>query len=434
MSYRAMQERNKPDFSGKKLLFIGASGHFELAIKKARALGAYTIAINFNPNATAKQYADLACDVDTYNPEEVLQFAKEQCIDGVFTSWNEVNLYTTEYVAEKMGLPFYAKKEQLDALITKYAFKKTCRKYGVPVIPEFFAGEELTEEAISRFEYPVIFKPTDSGGTRGMTILYGPDGVTEACEKALKASIKKEIVVEKYLRNGQLIVIDLAIQDGEAYLACVADRSIVRTSESAVPLAISYMYPSKNIEIVKDQVLEPIRSLIRGLGIRNGIISFEGMISDGKLYLIETQFRFGGTHFYEFTKRGCGVDLLEMMLEYALTGRFDRYSLAEELNAEFEGPFACQNLQVDGGRIKEIRNIEKVREMDGVDWFVQIKNLGDVVPSDGSTAQNFAKIGLSAKSDKELYRLMDRIQHTLEVIDENGSNLVRKNVPEAYIE
>ncbi len=428
-----MRKKEKADFTGEKILFIGASGHFEPAITKARELGAYTIAINYNPGAFAKRYADLSADVDTYLPEEVLRFARDQKVNGVFTSWNEVNLYTTEYVARELGVPFYARKDQLDALVTKYSFKQTCRKYGVSVIPEFFVGNRLLEEDIQSFDYPVIFKPTDSGGTRGMTILYDEGGIKEASEKALEASIKKEFVVEKYLRNGQLIVIDLAIQNGEAYLACVADRSIVRTSEAAVPLAISYMYPSKHIGIVREQVFESLRRLVRGLGIQNGIISFEGMISEGRLYLIESQFRFGGTHFYRFTERGSGVDLLEMMLEYALSGSFDRYDLAKDLHPEFKDPYACQNLQVDSGRIREIRNIDRVREMPGVDWFVQIKDIGDQIPADGSTAQNFAKIGLSAKTDRELYRLMDKIQHTLEVIDENGKNLVRKNVPAEYL-
>lgn len=54
------------------------------------------------------------------------------------------------------------------------------------------------------------------------------------------------------------------------------------------------------------------------------------------------------------------------------------------------------------------------------------QNLGDIVPNDGSTAQNFAKIGLSEESDQKLYQLMDKIQHTLEVLDEKGNNLVRK--------
>lgn len=418
----------------KKLLFIGASGHYELAIKKAQEMGIYTIVINYNRNATAKQYADLAAEVDTYNPEEVLAFAKQHQIDGVFTSWNEVNLYTAVYVAEKMGLPFYATKEQLDRLITKYEFKKTCRKYNVPVIPEYYVGNQLTDYDIAKFEYPVIFKPTDSGGTRGMTILHDAEGVQKAYQKALEASIKKEVVVEKYLCNGQLIVIDFAVQDGEVYIASVADRSIIRTSEDAVPLAISYMYPSKNIEIVEKQVLNPIRSLIKGMGIQNGIISFEGMIHEQKLYLIETQFRFGGTHFYKFVEKSCGVDLLEMMIQYALTGKYNGYCFQNCLNARFKQAYACQNLQVNSGKIVEVKNVDQVKKISGVDWFIQIKNLNDLVPDDGSTAQNFAKIGLSAESDLELYRLMDQIQHTLEVIDENGANLVRMNIPRSYIE
>ena len=80
-----------------------------------------------------------------------------------------------------------------------------------------------------------------------------------------------------------------------------------------------------------------------------------------------------------------------------------------------------------------MKNVDAVKSLQGVDWFVQIKNLGDIVPNDGSTAQNFAKIGLSEESDQKLYQLMDKIQHTLEVLDEKGNNLVRKNIPKEYL-
>lgn len=179
------------DYAGKRLLFIGASGHYELAIKKAKEMGITTIVINYNKNATAKKFADIAADVDTYNPELVAEYALEQRVDGLFTSWNEVNLYTTEYVSRKLGIPFYATKAQLDALVTKYAFKKTCRLYGVPVVPEFFVGQMPDNTQISAFDFPVIVKPTDSGGTRGMTILYDEYGMDEAIKKALSSSKKR---------------------------------------------------------------------------------------------------------------------------------------------------------------------------------------------------------------------------------------------------
>ena len=105
------------EYFGKKLLFVGASGHFEPSIKKAQEMGLYTIVINNNPNAMAKQYADLAADVDTYVVDEIVDFAREQKVDGLFTSWNDMNLFHTQAAAEKLGLPFFATKEQLDALV-----------------------------------------------------------------------------------------------------------------------------------------------------------------------------------------------------------------------------------------------------------------------------------------------------------------------------
>ena len=423
----------KGEYYGKRLLFVGASGHFEPAIKKAQEMGAYAIVINNNPNAMAKQYADLAADVDTYVVDDIVRFAKEEKVDGLFTSWNDMNLFHTEEAARALGLPFFATKEQLDALVFKYDFKVTCRKYGVPVTPEYYVGGSLTEGDIEKFEYPVIFKPIDSGGTRGMTVLHSKEGVWEAYEKALAPSEAKQVVVEKYLRNGYLMVFDLAIQNDEVFLACAMDRCIVRTSESAVPLAISYMYPSAHLDVIEDQVMKPITDMIHGLGIHNGIISFDGMISEGKLYLIETQFRWGGTHFYKFVQQESGVDLLEMMIDYALTGKYDRYSFKGKLNPHFRRHYACQNLQAFPGRIHKVENVDKTLALPGVDWLIQIKNIGDKVPDDGSTAQNFAKLGLSAETEKELYHIMDNVQNTLVVLDDQGSNMIKKNVPQELL-
>ena len=426
------------DLKDKKLLFIGASGHVGAAIQEANALGVYTIAANYSPKAYGKRFAALPADVDTYIPEEVLDFAKAQKVDGVFTGWNEVNIFTAEYVAKKLGLPFYGTKAQANRLVTKKAFKDTCRTFSVPVVPEYFCGtaEEFTPETVASFEYPVIFKPTDSGGTRGMTILqeYSAEAVQAAYEKAMEASIEKKIIVEKYLRDTKLIVMDFAVQNGEPYLVCVADRITVREAEDRVPLGFCFMYPSVYIDMVEEQVLEPLKRLCRGLELRNCIISFEGMISDGKLYVIECQFRYGGTHMDRFVRADSGMDLMRMSIEFALTGRFDSWDLKKYADPRFKRTYSCVNLQMRPGRITSVNGIEEVKAMRGVDWFLQLKDLNDTAPDDGSTARNFAKIGLSGENRTEVYRLVDRIQHTLDIRDENGNNMVIRNVPKVLLE
>ena len=423
------------DIKGKKLLFIGASGHVGAAIQEANELGVYTIAVNYSKAAYGKRFAAMPAEVDTYVPDEVLEFARENKVDGVFTGWNEVNIFTAEYVANKLGLPFYGTKAQADRLVTKKAFKDTCREFAVPVVPEYFCGSELTQEIIDTFEYPVIFKPTDSGGTRGMTILYEYDesAVKEAYSKAMDASIEKKIIVEKYLRDTKLIVMDFAVQNGEPYLVCVADRITVRESEDRVPLGFCFMYPSVYIDMVEGQVLESLKGLCKGIGLQNCIISFEGMISEGRLYVIETQFRYGGTHMDRFVRADSGVNLMQMSIEFALTGNFDSWDLAKLANPRFKRTYSCVNLQMKPGRISSVSGREEVEAMTGVDWFLQLKDIGDIAPDDGSTARNFAKIGLSGNSRAEVYRLVDRIQHTLAVNDENGSNMVIRNVPKELL-
>jgi len=421
------------DLKGKKLLFVGASGHVGAAIQEANALGVYTIAANYSPKAYGKRFASLPADVDTYVPDEVLKFAQEQQVDGVFTGWNEVNIFTAEYVAKKLGLPFYGTREQADQLVTKKAFKDTCRRFSVPVVPEYFCGtaEQFTEEVIRSFDYPVIFKPTDSGGTRGMTILYDSsrEAVRAAYDKAMEASIEKKIIVEKYLRDTKLIVMDFAVQNGNPELVCVADRITVREAEDRVPLGFCFMYPSVYIDMVEEQVLPSLKGLCRGIGLQNCIISFEGMISDGKLYVIECQFRYGGTHMDRFVRADSGMDLMRMSIEHALTGHFDSWDLAKYANPRFKRTYSCVNLQMRPGKITSVSGIEEVKSMNGVDWFLQLKDLTDVAPDDGSTARNFAKIGLSGDSRTEVYRLVDRIQHTLDIRDEHGNNMVIQNVP-----
>lgn len=427
--------KQKYDLRGKRLLFIGASGHVGAAIQQANELGVETIAINYSPRAFGKRFASISEEVDTYEPEEVLEYAKKMNVDGVFTGWNEVNIFTAEYVANKLGFPFYGTKEQADQLVTKDAFKETCKKYNVPVVPEYFCGQDLTEDIIASFEYPVIFKPTDSGGTVGMTILNEKDDdeIHKAYTKAMDGSLKKTIIVEKYLRDTQLIVIDFAVQNGIPYIVSVADRITVREKEERVPLGFCFMYPSEHLQMVNEQVLRPLTSLIKGLGIANAIISFEGMISEGKLYIIETQFRYGGTHMDRFVRSESGMNLMQMSIEYALTGHFDSWNISEYANPAFHNMYSCINLQIKPGLITSYSGIQEVRDMEGVDWFLQLKDVGDRAPDDGSTARNFAKIGICGKTRGELYKLIDLVQHTIHVFDEQYNDMVICNVPQELL-
>jgi len=412
--------------AGKRLLFLGATAHFIEAIQAANKMCIHTLVTDYNPSAIAKKYCDQAFDIDTYSQQAILKLAVEEQVDGIFVGWSDPNVSTAQAVCEKLGLPFYATREQIECLTTKYAFKKTCRSYGIRVIQEQFVGKKLSSDIIDRLKYPVLIKPVDDGGTRGMTICHSPQECEKGFLKAVETSRSKIALVEDYIDKPSLVVIDFFIQNGEAHFISMADRpTFPAKSNNFVPLGIAYVYPSKYIDIVEEQLLSQVKRMISGLGIQYGVISFEGIVKNGLLYLIETQYRFGGTHFHRFIKSYFGIDILELMITSALTGSFMEQDFSK-ITPRLSQSFACMNLQVNPGIISEIIFLEQLPLIKGIEWVLQLKQKGDLIPSDGSTSQYFAKVGIRGKNRDNLFKIMEQIQKSVKILDPMGNNMARQ--------
>ena len=107
--------------------------------------------------------------------------------------------------------------EQFEIMISKDNFKNTCRKYGVPVVPEYYLDE------IDKIEYPVIVKPVDSSSSKGISICQNRQQLDAAIEKALSFSVRKKILIEKYM-DGLEVIIYYVIQNGNPTMVAMCDR------------------------------------------------------------------------------------------------------------------------------------------------------------------------------------------------------------------
>lgn len=111
----------------KKLLFLGGTGAMYDAVERAKRMGIYTIVVDYYPNSPAKRIADRSYLASTTDIDRVLEIARENEIDGVFTGFSDANLMPACLVADTLGLPFYATKEQINVTTNKLLFKETCR-------------------------------------------------------------------------------------------------------------------------------------------------------------------------------------------------------------------------------------------------------------------------------------------------------------------
>ena len=156
------------DVANKKIAILGGTRLTCEIVEAANALGMHTTVIDYNSpeESPAKQIADEHALISVADVDAVVAYIREHGINGVLAGYADSILAWYADICEKAGLPCYGTHEQFDIFVDKTRWKSLCREYGVPTSQEY-DGEELSENPESA-SYPLMVKPVDSSGARGV--------------------------------------------------------------------------------------------------------------------------------------------------------------------------------------------------------------------------------------------------------------------------
>jgi biotin carboxylase len=124
---------------------------------------------------------------------------KEEKIDGIFSGFTDSVLPYMQQVSVRTGLPFWGDERNIDICIDKMKFKEACEEAGVPVIPWIKVNDSNYLEKIESVQCPVVVKPVDSSGSRGVYKCFDKYQLADYCQKAFEYSQKKEILIERLM-------------------------------------------------------------------------------------------------------------------------------------------------------------------------------------------------------------------------------------------
>ena len=155
----------------KKILLLGGSAQQVVAIETAKQRGYYTVLCDFLPDNPGQYTADKFYLVSTTDKDAVLEVAQKEQVDGVLAYASDPAAPTAAYVAEKMGLPG-SPYESVEILCNKDKFRALLKENGF-CTPEAKGYTDI-EDAIldiqnGYFKYPIIVKPVDSSGSKGVS-------------------------------------------------------------------------------------------------------------------------------------------------------------------------------------------------------------------------------------------------------------------------
>ena len=154
----------------KRLLLLGGSAQQIIAIQKAKSLGCYTVLCDYLPDNPGQKYADCFYQVSTTDLEAILEVAKQERIDGIIAYASDPAAPTAAYIAERMGLPGNP-YESVKILCNKDLFRLFLAEHGfnTPKAKGYPSVESAIAD-IHEFSFPVVVKPVDSSGSKGVTL------------------------------------------------------------------------------------------------------------------------------------------------------------------------------------------------------------------------------------------------------------------------
>lgn len=299
-------------------MLLGGIRYLLPVIKAAHKQGYYVMTADYLPNNIAHKYSDEYLNVSIIDKEAVLKVAQEKQIDGIMSFGVDPGVVSASYVQEKLGLPSFGPYESVCILQNKDLFRAFLAEHGfnVPKAKSYACIKDaLTDKEM--FDYPIIVKPTDSAGSKGVTRVDKPEQLEAAVLYAFDKSIFGHIIIEDFIeKQGCSSDTDSFSMDGKMKFVSFNAQYFDAIADNPYTPA-AYTWPSTFTKEQEDYLTAEIQRLITLLGMKTNIYNIETRIGiDGKPYIMELTPRGGGNRLCELLHYATGVDLITAMTRY----------------------------------------------------------------------------------------------------------------------
>lgn len=394
----------------KKLMLLGGLRYLVPVIEAAHKAGYYVITCDYLPDNIAHKYSDEYHNVSIIDKDAVLELAARLQIDGIMSFAVDPGVVTAAYVQDRLGLPGNP-YESVCVLQNKDRFRSFLAENGFNV-PEASAYSSVAEAMADkdRFRFPVIVKPVDSAGSKGVTRVDSSDALENALICAFGCSFKGRIIIEEFIESsGCSSDSDCFSVDGKLkFISFSAQRFDPSASNPYTPSA--YSWPSTMTRSQEAELSSELQRLLTLLGMRTSIYNVETRVGrDGRPYIMEVSPRGGGNRLSEMLRFSTGADLIMNAVKAAVGD-----STEEMSSGHYDGHWAEVILHSDRSGV--FRSVDISECMSGnvveVDLWV---DKGDRIESFKGANNAFGTIVLKFDSDEELNSRLSAVDEWLTI-------------------
>ncbi len=414
------------NWQGKKLLVLGATKFQSEIVKQAQKYGAYVYVIDYYENSPAKKIADESFLINAVDVDSAVKLIKEKNINGVLTGFADSLLPAYKEICEKAKLPCYiTNNEQLKFSTEKQVFKNYLNEFGIPYVADL--------KETDKKEFPLIVKPVDNSGARGICICNNEEELQQGILTALKFSKSKKYLLEKYLNYKEATVFYL-FADGKPYFTLMGDRHIANVKDGFIKLPTGYTFPSPYSKKFYEETHPKFVKLFEKLQIKNGMMFIQCFIDEnGNCIPYESGFRLTGSLEYILLENVSGYNPLAMMINYALTGKMCAGNEISKINPFIEQKSYNISCLIKPGTIEKISGIDELKKQEGIVDIFSSYDENDTISDDmwGKLAQIAIRIFIVPNSENHYILLQKKIEKLINITStQNHNMLINKKIEE----
>ena len=398
----------------KKLMILGGSAYIIPVIKKAHELGLYVITCDYLPDNAAHRYSDEYVNVSIVDKEATLAAARERHIDGIISFACDPGVVTAAYIAEEMGLPFQGSYESVQILQDKGLFRQFLADNGFNTPhAKRYTDKETPLKDIDYFTWPVMVKPADSAGSKGVTKVERLKDLPKAIEVAMAGSHNGAFIIEDFITFGSFHSSeDIFTVDGQLAFVCYADHIFDKKADNPYTPACE-VWPSALEKHYQDCLNQEMQRLMKLLDMGTGIFNNETVVGiDGKPYIMEVSPRGGGNRIAELQDMAYGTHLVENEIRKAVG-----MPLAESQTKHIQGCWCSMAIHAHPGQsgvLEEVYIDEKVMKD-----YVKVVSLnatpGDLVEPFTGANKSLGNLFLHTDNRQQMMQLIEDDEKWLKI-------------------
>lgn len=405
-----------------RVLILGASNIQLNAIKRTKALGIETLVCDYQKDSPGKKISDFSHMASTFDEEDCLKVAWEYKVDGVFTLGTDQPVYTVSYVAEKMGFKLYLDTKTAKAVTNKKVMKNLFKDNSIPTVSFAIIGKDFKDQEIAHLRFPVVVKPLDSQGQRGVFKLNNISQIREEFNNVIGFSRENEILVEEYYKSDEITISGYVVEDKISILT-VTDR-LTYEDDKHIGICTAHHFPSKYMKSHLVDIEEISSQIVKAFSIHNGPIYFQMLIGEKGVLVNEIACRIGGAYEDMFIPLLTGIDILDYVIKSSLGiiidyKDLDKYKLTDNKKVG-------SVLMIFAKKCR-ISCLNDMTEMKGLPGFFaggyNFKINDEINDIENATARAGFMI-VTGTDEEDLEKNINNAYSKLKVLDRNGKNKI----------